>query len=246
MREGCAALGVRVEEAAVGAVARFLGLVLEASRVHSLVGPADLRTQVERHVLDSLLFARHCAPGAGEVVVDVGTGAGFPGMVLALVFPHARVWLVEATRKKVDFLLQAIAALGLEARVTAHWGRAEELGKKSLRERAHVGTCRALAALPLDLELLSPLVRVGGRVVVGKGPGVEGAEEEQGRRAARRLGLEAEGRAEYRLPWSGARRILLLYRKVGATPAAYPRRYGEMRRRPLGLEEDGGRWTARR
>ena len=201
-------------------------------------------TEVERRLfLDALLMvpALDAAAGtAGARLVDVGSGAGFPGLALKIARPRLDVTLVEATGKKVAFLDHAIAELGLRGVIAIH-ARAEELG----RDRAHrdsydLATARAVASLAALLELCAPLLRVGGHALFPKGPAI--AEElAAGRRAAPALGVRILDAAP--LGESGTR--LVLIEKTAPTPDRYPRRAGIPAREPLGTEGPGGRGAHR-
>jgi 16S rRNA (guanine527-N7)-methyltransferase len=161
--------------------------------------------------------------------VDVGAGAGFPGLALKIVRPALDVTLIDATAKKVAFVNEVIAALELE-RVRAMQGRAEVLGQdKRYRSQFEVATARAVASLPVLLEYVVPFLTIGGTALLPKG--LEITEELQlGRRAAAILGTEIVSGAA--LPFTTTR--LVVARKIAATAAAYPRRVGIPNRDPLG------------
>jgi 16S rRNA (guanine527-N7)-methyltransferase len=178
-------------------------------------------------IADSLVLLEHL--GEGEKVVDVGSGGGLPGLPLKIVRPSLRVTLVEADQAKAAFLVRACAALGLrDVEVLAR--RAEEVGRDALyRESFDVAVARALAPMPVLVELCLPLVRVGGRLLAQK------TETEDLDAAAR--AIDALGGALSRVVGapSAARRsgTVVIVDKVRPTPAAYPRRPGVPSRRPL-------------
>ncbi len=217
-------------DAAVGE--RLTGL-LEA-----LAGDTGAPTTVRRpgeavdvHVADSLVALEIPEVASARRIADLGAGAGFPGLALSAARPTADVALVESSGRKCAFLSRAIeraaitAARVVQARAEA-WP--DGLGW------ADVVTARALAPLPVLVEYAAPLLGPGGLLVAWKGE-VEPAERDGGARAARRLGLAAEGELAVR-PYSASRhRTLQLYRKVGPTPEGYPRRPGMARKRPLGV-----------
>jgi len=188
-----------------------------------------------RHFLDSL----SCLKGmpwsdlmAGARVIDVGTGAGFPGVPLKIVCPGMRLTLLEATGKKVAFLEHLVRVLGLRQVEVIH-GRAEERGRDlAHRERYDWALARAVAEMPTLAEYLLPLVRVGGAALVQKGEGaaaeVHGADVAivaLGGRVRRLVPVELRGLAETR--------YLVIVDKVAATPVKYPRRPGIPAKRPL-------------
>jgi 16S rRNA (guanine527-N7)-methyltransferase len=198
-----------------------------AVRVTS-VSPADV---VRRQYAESLELWR-LATGAlaPDVVVDVGSGGGYPGMVIATVAPHTAVHLVEPLRKRARLLEELAVALGL-ANVTVHPQRAEEAGRGALREAAALVTARAVAALPVLLEYTAPLARPGGMLALAKGSGLPGELAAAGRALAL-LGCGTPLPLRMREAINGLAYVLLVPKAV-PTPAAYPRRPGMATRRPL-------------
>ena len=179
------------------------------------------------HIADSLAGLEVDAVRTAVRIADLGSGAGLPGLVLAIAQPEAEVVLVESVGKKCAWLARTIEDLGLKnARVAC--ARAEELEEGSF----DVVTARALASLSVLCEYAAPLLRDGGSLVAWKGA-VDDREEADGLHAAEVLGLE---RVEVRAvePYPGSeRRTLHVFRKVAPTPAAYPRRAGMAAKRPL-------------
>jgi 16S rRNA (guanine527-N7)-methyltransferase len=186
------------------------------------------RRQVETvHIADSLVGLEVPAVGEAARIVDLGSGAGLPGLVLAIARPDAEVVLVESVGKKCAWLERTVSALGLE-NVRVACARAEELDE----EPFDVVTARALASLPVLCEYAAPLLREGGSLVAWKGA-VDAREDADGLHAANVLGLERE---EVRAaePYPGSqRRTLHVFRKVSPTPEGYPRRPGMAAKRPL-------------
>lgn len=181
-----------------------------------------------KHFLDSLtcLTALRTAPSApAPSIVDVGTGAGFPGIPLKIVCPAIRLTLVEATGKKVAFLEHLIDRLEL-AGVTAVKARAEEIGQDPAhREQYDWAVARAVADLPVLVEFLLPLVRVGGKCLAQKGESAP-AEAQAAEKALRLLGGQLNQLIPVELPGVAETRYLVLVDKIAATPAKYPRRAG--------------------
>ena len=179
------------------------------------------------HIADSLAGLEVDAVHEAARIVDLGSGAGLPGLVLAIERPEAEVVLVESVGKKCGWLERTIDELGLE-NVRVACARAEELEEAPF----DVVTARALAALPVLCEYAAPLLGEGGALVAWKGA-VDAREEADGLHAAEVLGLVRE---EVRAvePYAGSeRRTLHVFRKVGPTPAGYPRRPGMAAKRPL-------------
>ena len=187
---------------------------------------------VLKHFLDSLTLVPHLGAQAGGRLVDVGTGAGFPGLPLRIVCPTLRLTLVEATAKKADFCRHIAEGLELKGVDVVH-ARAEEIGREARHRQAYdVATARAVAALPVLLELLLPLVRVGGRVLAQKGENGP-AEVHQSMKALELLGGRLRQLHLLELPGVAEARFIIEIEKTAATPEAYPRRAGIPAKRPL-------------
>lgn len=211
--------------------ARYHELLITRGREHNLTALTDETEIAERMFLDSLALMKTELP-AGATLVDIGTGAGFPGLVLRLFRPDLRVTLVESNGKKVAFLREVCEALELRD-VAVMQARAEELGREpEHRERYDIAVSRAVAELRILAELCLPLVKVGGRFCAYKSARAE-AELAAAGAAFRTLGAERCGETRYTLPLSGAELLVVEAEKRRATPAAYPRRYAQMKKRPL-------------
>jgi 16S rRNA (guanine527-N7)-methyltransferase len=225
----CRRLGVPVDAALQARLGEYLEALREANRACNLTAIRDAESAWLRHIADSLSVAPRLAPG--EALVDIGSGAGLPGVVLALADPTRSVTLLEATGKKCRFLEATAARFGLERVVVLHL-RAEEAGRDArYREGFDVAVARAVADLPVLLELAAPLVRIGGRVLAMKG---QGAADEMRRADAARdlLGL-ATPTTHTPFPDLHPDACLLVYAKERPTPAKYPRRPGIPAKRPL-------------
>lgn len=188
-----------------------------------------------RHFLDSLSCFKvlpWADLAAGARVIDVGTGAGFPGVPLKIVCPGMRLTLLEATRKKVTFLEHIVRVLGLQEVEIIH-GRAEELGRNlAYREQYDWALARAVVEMPSLAEYLLPLVRVGGAMLAQKGEGAaievhasDAATTAFGGKVRHLLPVELRGLAETR--------YLVVIDKVAATPEKYPRRPGMPKKQPI-------------
>ena len=206
---------------------RLLELVAdEPSAITSVRDPAD---GVDTHVADSLVALELPAVRAARRAADLGSGGGFPGLVLAIALPEARIALVESVSRKCAFLRGAVTELGL-GNADVIQARAEAWPEGI---NAHdLVTARALAALPVLVEYAAPLLAVGGHLVAWKGqPGP--SEEADGRAAAAALGMGPPEAIEVE-PFEGAlSRMLYLSSKVMSTPERYPRRPGMARKRPI-------------
>ena len=212
-----------------GAVARLLALLDRiAIEPQNLTAIEGVDEGVDRHLADSLAALRIPEVAAATAAVDIGSGAGFPGLALAIARPDMAVTLVESEGRKADWLRRASAEIP-NVRVVAD--RSEHLAATE-RESFPLATMRALGPLPVALELAAPLVRVGGCVVAWRGDDADPATEADAMWAARELGLEprppiASG------AFPGSRRRLHVFDKTASTPGRYPRRAGRAAKRPL-------------
>ncbi len=195
-----------------------------------IVDPAEIAV---KHFLDSLSLVVVLPDRAAALrLVDVGTGAGFPGLPLKIALPHLRLTLVESTAKKTAFLRHMVELLNLPD-VAVVPARAEEAGRQAEhRQQYDVAAARAVAALPTLAEYLLPLVRVGGLAVAAKGqnPAQEVAEA---RAALKLLGGQVDRVVPVSVPGLNAARHLVVIRKTAPTPARFPRRPGLPAKQPL-------------
>ncbi len=200
---------------------RYLNLLLEANACFNLTAirePEEIRV---RHFEDSLRLLE-AAPFAGKRVLDVGSGAGFPGLVLKIAEPGIILTLLDATGKKVRFLRSVCDDLGLTG-VTCVHGRAEELGHDAAyRERYDIVTARGVAALPALCEVCLPFVRLGGAFLAMK-------ETPETFPEAGRFGGTPEDAFTYTLS-DGRRHAVCRFRKTAPTPPEYPRAWGKIKR----------------
>lgn len=209
--------------------------LLEWNARFNLTAITDAEGVQVRHFLDSLsclAVLESEEPLIGKTLIDVGTGAGFPGLPLKILRPGLRLTLLEATEKKTQFLSHLVKRLNLKWVTVVH-GRAEELGQDpAYRERYDWVVARAVAEMPILAEYLLPLARLGGRVLAQKGEGAP-AEVQAGEPAITVLGGRLQRLASVELRGLAETRYLVLLEKVAATPLQYPRRPGMPAKRPL-------------
>ena len=228
---GAEAMGVEMTEAQAEQFERYHAMLVEANaRMNLTRVPDDPRDAADRNYLDCM---SPLAGGFPEVrtAVDVGSGAGFPGVPLSIMLPQVRFTLVDALGKRVEFLRAVIDALGLNAE--ALHLRAEDAARKDdLREGFDLATARAVAPMNVLCEYLLPFVRVGGRVLALKGPGLEDELARAGSAAAL-LGGEVERVVPLEIPGRNWDHRAVWLRKRAPTPDRYPRRAGVAEKRPL-------------
>jgi 16S rRNA (guanine527-N7)-methyltransferase len=205
----------------------------ERFNLTAITNPADVEV---KHFLDSLTLVPYLEdwfPGPNpKRLVDVGAGAGFPGLPIAITLPHFRVTMVEATAKKCRFLEHVIGILGL-ANAEVRCGRAEDLARdRQSRARFDIVVARAVASLPTLLELTMPFARVGGLVVAMKKADID-LEIKEAAYAIRVLGGKWLAPLEVQVPLLNETRLLVRAEKVQPTPAEYPRRSGKPTKAPL-------------
>ena len=186
-----------------------------------------------RHFLDSLSLVDVIGFDDGDKLIDVGTGAGFPGLALAIAFPNIHVTLMDSVQKKLKFLQAVIDELQLDNVEVLHM-RAEDAGNHpDHREQYDIVTARAVALLPVLLEYTMPLAKVGGFVVAMKGESAE-REVTEAKRALFVLKGDAKPVAEIQLPTIERSHFLVTIEKTEKTPSNYPRQAGTPKKKPIG------------
>ncbi|MBE3597092.1 MAG: 16S rRNA (guanine(527)-N(7))-methyltransferase RsmG [Hydrogenibacillus sp.] len=230
--EALARRGLRMDDRAAARFRRYRSLLLEWNAKMNLTAITDPREIAIKHFYDSLTVALspHFTPP--ERMIDIGSGAGFPSLPIKIVYPEIEVVLVDALKKRLRFLQAVVEALGLTGVTLVH-ARAEMLGHAALhRERYPLVVARAVAALPVLVELTVPFCRLGGRVAALKGD--KGRSELAAAEAAiERLGARPSAVESLSLPGGYGARTIIWLDKVQSTPKRYPRRPGEPARRPL-------------
>lgn len=210
-------------------LAGFAELVLERNQVMNLTAITEPKDVAALHLLDSLELAALAGLEAGRLV-DVGCGAGFPGVPTAIARPGLQVTLLDSLGKRVDFLREACGKLGLENVECIHQ-RAEEFAG-ARREAFDFAVSRAVAALPVLCELCLPLVKVGGKMLAMKSANSDGEIQGAGH-AAEVLGGRVEWVKDYTIPTTDVVHRVVCVEKVKATPGKYPRRFALIKKQPL-------------
>lgn len=211
----------------VEALLAFSAAVLEKNKVMNLTAITDPAQAAELHLLDSLTLLK-VLPLAGKSLLDVGTGAGFPGVPLKLAEPSLRLTLLDSLQKRMRWLEEeALPTLGVEARFLA--GRAEDFSRGN-REKFDVVTSRAVARLDLLCELCLPFVHWGGYFLAMKGAQAQ-EELHEAANAIRLLGGSYERTEEFEI--GGAVHSVIVIHKTGKTPEQYPRSWSRMKQKPL-------------
>ena len=223
LREGLSALSLPTE--GIPALLRYWELLAEKNKVMNLTAITDPDEAARLHFLDSAALLA-LADLRGKTVVDVGTGAGFPGLPLKILEPSIQLTLLDAQRKRVDFLREVCGGLGLEDVACVH-GRAEEFAREH-RDSFDFAVSRAVAALPVLAELCLPLVKPGGLFLAMKSNKTD-EEIEAAAPIIQTLGGEPPFVMDYRLPGSEAYQRIVTVLKARPTPPGYPRRWSKIK-----------------
>ena len=233
LEDGMKAMGLEqsVPAEAAARLDRYARLLLEKNQVMNLTAIKEPEQVARLHMLDCAAMLNYM-DFAGKQLVDVGTGAGFPGMVLKILVPSLEVTLLDSLNKRLDWLNEVREELGLTGIRTLHCRAEEAGGNPALRERFDFATARAVAELRVLSELCLPLVKVGGSFLAMKS--IESDEELSGAgQAVRLLGGTAETPRDYPIPGTDIQHRLIVIKKICKTPQKYPRAFAKIKKNPL-------------
>ena len=226
LQEGLPRLGLQLEEDACKTLCDFGQAVIEQNKVMNLTAITEPTQVAKLHLLDSLSLLS-LQQLNGKNMIDVGCGAGFPGVPVKIACPGVQLTLLDSLGKRMNWLETVLPTLGVDAEcVTA---RAEEAVVQR-RESYDVATSRAVARLNILLELTAPYVKVGGVVLAMKGAAAE-EELQEAKSAIQKLGLKLEKVQTF--PVDDTAHAVIVLRKVAPTPPKYPRRYAKIKQNPL-------------
>ena len=224
--EGLPRLGLDLSETTCDTLCAFGEAVVEQNKVMNLTAITEAAQVAKLHLLDSLSILA-VKDLRGKKMVDVGCGAGFPGVPVKIACPEVELTLLDSLGKRMNWLETILPQLGVEA--TCVTARAEE-AVATCRERYDVATSRAVARLNILLELTAPFVKVGGFVLAMKGTAAM-EELEEAKKAIKILGLKLEEVREF--PVDGTAHTVIVLKKVAPTPAKFPRRFAKIKQAPL-------------
>ena len=226
LKEGLPKLGLELDESVQNSLCAFGSAVVEQNKVMNLTAITEPRQVAKLHLLDSLTLLT-LEDLRGKQIIDVGCGAGFPGVPVKIACPEAKLTLLDSLGKRMNWLEQTLPGLGVDARyITA---RAEE-AVADRREKYDIATSRAVARLNILLELTAPYVKVGGKVLAMKGTAAK-EELQEAKNAIGRLGLKLERVVDF--PVDDTAHTVIVLKKVAPTPSQYPRRYAKIKQSPL-------------
>ena len=218
---------IKLEDSKIDILLEYLRLLTEKNKVMNLTAIREEKEILEKHFIDSLLLSELFLH-TDKKIIDIGTGAGFPGLVLAVVFPEKDFLLVDSVRKKVAFIDETAEILGL-TNVKTSYERAEDLIKNS-RSSFDVGLCRGVANLRIILEYMIPFLKTGGRFLPQK---LNENEISESGNALKVLNSKILKIHKFRLPESDDERIVIEIQKLKETDSQYPRKTGIPAKKPL-------------
>ena len=225
-------LGIYLTGSQIDQFLRYYELLIEKNRVINLTAITDYEDVLKKHFVDSISLAKAMDLTKSLNIIDIGTGAGFPGLALKIAFPDLKVTLLDSLNKRIYFLNEVINELGLDGVETIH-GRAEDFARPGkLRESFDLCVSRAVANLSTLSEYCLPYVKVGGFFVSYKSEKIS-EELETAKKAVSLLGGSIESQIEFMLPDSDIYRNLVMIRKNMDTPGKYPRKAGIPGKEPL-------------
>lgn len=208
----------------------YYNFLIEENEKYNLTSIVDIEEVMVKHFEDSIAMKDYIDMNNIKTLCDVGSGAGFPAIPIKICFPHIHVTIIEPTQKRVKFLEMLIKRLNLKD-VTLINARAEDVAKE-LQEKFDICTARAVANTSILLELLVKMVKVNGKIVLYKGE--KGLEEvKEAKNATEVLNLELENIYNYQLSNNFGNRCIIEYLKRKSTKDKYPRRYAEIKKKPL-------------
>lgn len=232
-RHGLEELHISLSDSQMDQFMRYYELLIEKNKVMNLTGITEFDEVIEKHFLDSLSLVKAVPDLKNQKILDMGTGAGFPGIPLKIAFPDLNIVLMDSLNKRILFLQDVIEQLGLN-KITAVHDRAEEMArKKEYRQQFDLCVSRAVANLSSLSEYCLPFVSIGGYFVPYKSSDID-EEVQQAKKAVYLLGGKIEDIVKFRLPDSEQNRSLVLIKKEKGTPKEYPRKAGTPTKKPIG------------
>lgn len=225
-------LGITLSENQIEQFLTYYEMLVEWNEFMNLTAITEYEEVMKKHFIDSVSLIKAYDVSKNVSVIDIGTGAGFPGLALKIAYPNLKVTLLDSLNKRIKFLDEVIAKLGLTDIETIH-GRAEDFAKPDkLREKYDLCVSRAVANMSTLSEFCLPFVKVGGKFISYKSEKITEEMETAGK-AITILGGQVDGQVEFTLPESDIYRNLFIIKKVKNTPGKYPRKAGLPAKEPL-------------
>lgn len=232
LRQGIINFGINVNDQMINDLKTYREILVDWNQKMNLTGIEEEKEVFIKHFLDSISSVSNGYIKDGISLIDVGTGAGFPGLPLKICLKDIKLTLLDSLNKRISFLQEVSNSVNLEDIEFIH-GRAEDFGKNpEYREQYDVATARAVAGLPILMEFCVPFVKVGGYFVCLKGPNAN-LELEESKAAMDVLGVEFVEKIDVELPNEELRHNILVFKKVRNTPEKYPRKAGKPAKSPI-------------
>lgn len=232
LQKGAESFGIQLTNQQVDQFFEYYRLLVQWNEFMNLTAITEMEEVMEKHFVDSLALSKAAEVGNIETLIDVGTGAGFPGIPLKIAYPHLRVVLLDSLNKRVKFLNTVIEALGLTDIQAVH-GRAEDAARqKAYREQFDAAVSRAVANMASLSEYCLPFIKVGGVFVPYKSGNIEEELKDAGK-AVKTLGGTIRRVEKFQLPDTDIERSLVLIKKTERTDKRYPRKAGLPSKEPI-------------
>lgn len=221
-------LDIALSQEKIDKLINYMQLVIMKNKLHNLTSITDENEFIIKHISDSLTIAKYI-PDEKVKYIDIGSGAGFPAVPLKIAKDNLEMTIVDATKKKTDFITESMRRLNLWQNTFVICARAEELARSDThREKYDIVSARAVAPLSVLCELCVPFVRPGGIFIAMKGK-----EEENADSAIKKTGAQVIDKSHLILPFSDYERNIIIIKKIKPTPDIYPRIYSAIKNRPL-------------
>ena len=232
LREKAAAFGIKLSDHQLEQFETYYEMLVEKNKVMNLTAITEKNEVIDKHFADSLALIKSGVSLTGQKILDIGTGAGFPGIPLKIAFPELEIVLLDSLNKRIKFLNEVIEALGLE-KITAIHGRAEDYAKDAAyREQYDLCVSRAVANLATLSEYCLPYVKVDGMFVPYKSGEID-EEVKESSKAVKILGGKIEDVVKFELPGTDIGRSFVKIHKVKNTTKKYPRKAGMPSKEPI-------------
>ena len=229
---GCKEIGITLTDLQVDQFMTYYSFLVEKNKVMNLTAITEFNDVIDKHFIDSLTCVKAVNMTQIKTIIDVGTGAGFPGIPVKIIYPDKNVLLLDSLNKRINFLNELIGRLDLKNINTLH-SRAEEAGQDhKYREKYDLVLSRAVSNLSVLCEYCLPLVKIGGSFLSYKTDGIEN-EIKYAANAIKILGGKIESKKELIIPETDIKRLLINIKKVKKTPGKYPRKAGTATKDPL-------------
>lgn len=222
-------INIDINEEQINQLNKYYHLLIEYNKVMNLTGITEKKQVFLKHFYDSLTIQKIINLNEQETLCDIGTGAGFPGLVLKIIFPKLKITLVDSINKRIEFLKTVIKELGLKDIQALH-ERAEEFAKKNI-EKYDIVTSRAVAPLNILLEYSIPILKTNKYFISYKGN--ISREIIESKNAIAKLDSKIEEIIEFKLPIEESQRTIIKIKKLKPTNKKYPRKYSEIKNKPL-------------